>query len=349
MSQAMKREGLELVNLISPGTGHTIDPAIHREQMRRIARFADRGIDRTPSRLRFVTWTLKYHQCHWLDVLGLDKHYSRAELAASIADDGSIEVEEPVNVTRFAIRAQLLDKPISRLQIGGDEVPLPRTNGIKVQITVVRDGQRWIPVDSADQRLKSGKRPGLQGPIDDAFSTEFLCVRGTNKPWNHNVQKWSDAVLERFAYEWHRYFRGKLPIKNDTEVSPEDARRANLILFGDPGSNRLMARILPALPVSWTREELSVGSDRFPASDYAPALIYPNPLAESEGRYIVINSGHTFHERELASLNYLLFPRLGDWAVFNLGEKAAAESRAPIKESVVHAGFFNEDWTLATR
>ena len=43
MGKAMKREGLTMVNLISRGTGHVIDPVTHREQMRRIAEYADRG------------------------------------------------------------------------------------------------------------------------------------------------------------------------------------------------------------------------------------------------------------------------------------------------------------------
>ena len=33
---------------------------------------------------------------------------------------------------------------------------------------------------------------------------------------------------------------------------------------------------------------------------------------------IVINSGHTFHEQEFAAFNYLLFPRLGDWAMMKI-------------------------------
>src|SRR5437016_463716 len=34
MEKAMAKEGLTLVNLISPGTGHVIDPKTHAEQMR---------------------------------------------------------------------------------------------------------------------------------------------------------------------------------------------------------------------------------------------------------------------------------------------------------------------------
>ena len=73
-------------------------------------------------------------------------------------------------------------------------------------------------------------------------------------------------------------------------------------------------------------------------------LIQPNPLAQ--GRYVVLNSGHTFHEKELASLNYLLFPRLGDWAVLQVGGKAPADPSQPLDETVLHAGFFDEEWQL---
>ena len=92
-----------MVNLISPGTGHVLDPATHEEQMRRIGELAAKGLDHVPEHIRFVTWTLKYSRCHWLQVLGLGEHYARAELEARVDDDGTVEVAEPKNVTRFAI------------------------------------------------------------------------------------------------------------------------------------------------------------------------------------------------------------------------------------------------------
>ena len=169
-------------------------------------------------------------------------------------------------------------------------------------------------------------------------------MRGTGKAWNPAVQAWADANLKRFAYEWHRYFRGDLPVKDDTAVTDEDIERCNLILFGDPGSNALIARVLPKLPVTWTEKELTFGKDKYTAADHAPALIQPNPFAA--GRYVVINSGHTFREKELAALNYLLFPRLGDWAVLKVGAKAPANPSDPLDEEVLRAGFFDERWLL---
>ena len=56
---------------ISPGTGHVLDPATHAEQMRRISAIAAKGLDRSPEHIRFVTWTLKYSRCHWLQILGV--------------------------------------------------------------------------------------------------------------------------------------------------------------------------------------------------------------------------------------------------------------------------------------
>ena len=84
MGRAMAKEGLAMVNLISPGTGHVIDPVTHKEQMRRIGEIAAKGLDHAPKHIRFVTWTLKYSRCHWLQVLGLGEHYARAELEARV-------------------------------------------------------------------------------------------------------------------------------------------------------------------------------------------------------------------------------------------------------------------------
>jgi hypothetical protein len=346
MGEAMKKEGLELVNLISPGTGHVIDPVTQKEQLRRIAEYARKGLDHTPRHLRFVTWTLKYNRCHWLQVLGLKEHYARAELDAELLDDGTVEVKEPRNVTRFAVAAAVLPGAKPRLRVGGQDVSLPVRDGEAAGRPVVvglRDG-RWAYLGTLGQVALDGKRPGLQGPIDDAFTAPFLCVRGTGKAWNPAVQAWADANLKRFAYEWARYFRSDLPVKDDTDVTEADVRGRNLILFGDPGSNAWVRKVLPDLPVRWTKEELVVGSTHYPAADHAPALIQPNPLPGAEGRYVVLNSGHTFHEKELASLNYLLFPRLGDWAVLKVSGQAPVNPSAPLGEEVVRAGYCDESW-----
>ena len=347
MGAAMEKEGLKMVNLISPGTGHVIDPVTHKEEMRQIGEYAAKGIDHAPKKIRFVTWALKYSRCHWLQVLGLGEHYARAELEAEVADDGAVEVKEPKNVTRFAVFPPMLQGDKPKLRVGGVEVAMPAREGKAPSKAVVigRGDGNWVYLGTLGDTPLPGKRPGVQGPIDDAFTTPFLCVRGTGKPWNPAVQAWSDASLKRFAYEWRRYFRGDLPVKDDADVTEDDVGRCNLVLFGDPGSNRWIARVLPKLPIRWTPEELQIGKEKVAAADHAPVLIQPNPL--SEGRYVVIDSGHTFHEKELASLNYLLFPRLGDWAVIKVGGKVPDNPSEPLEETVIQAGLFDEQWRAA--
>ena len=51
--------------------------------MRRIGELAAKGLNHSPGHVRFVTWTLKYSRCHWLQVLGMGEHYARAELEAA--------------------------------------------------------------------------------------------------------------------------------------------------------------------------------------------------------------------------------------------------------------------------
>ncbi|WP_435009553.1 prolyl oligopeptidase family serine peptidase [Tundrisphaera lichenicola] len=337
MGRAMAKEGLTLVNLISPGTGHVIDPVTHREQMRRIGEFAEKGREHSPREVRFVTWTLKYSRCDWLQVLGLGEHYTRAELQAQLDREGTGVMVEPRNISRFAILPPIAEK-VKSVRVGGEAISVPDRQDRRGIIVGKKDG-RWAYLGEHDRFKLDGKRPGLQGPIDDAFTAPFLCVRGTGKAWNPAVQAWAEANLKRFSDEWSRYFRGDLPIKDDTEVTEEDARRFHLILFGDPGSNSWMARLLPLLPIRWTREECAIGELKVPAAGHALMLIQPNPLAED--RYVVLNSGHSFHEKELGTLNYLLFPRLGDWAVVKLPDDPSRLDDS----HVIGGGFFDEQWT----
>lgn len=322
MGEAMAKEGLQMVNLIAPGAGHAVAPQTFKEQMRRIKVYADRGLDPLPRELRFVTWTVKYGRCHWLRVLALEEHYRRAEISASLRGD-TVEVKEPSNIIRFAV--DVPGEKFTKIRIGNREVQAT------LPATFMRKDGAWKQVRALVGSL-GGKRPGVQGPIDDAFTTPFLCVRGTGKPWNAVVQKWADASLARFAHEWAKYYRGDLPVKNDVDVTDDDSRRCNLILFGDPGSNRWMQN-LGSMPIKWTREELEVAGQRYPAAVHAPLLIQPSPFAGN--RYVVFNSGHTFRESDLATINYLLYPHLPDWAVVRVGD-----------EVLQATGFCDEEWRI---
>jgi hypothetical protein len=109
----------------------------------------------------------------------------------------------------------------------------------------------------------------------------------------------------------------------------------HVVLFGDPGSNKVMAKMLAKLPVKWTRETVSLGAQSYPANEDFPALIYPNPLNPS--KYVVLNTGLTIVEREYNG-DYGM-PQWGDYAIV----KVKDGSETP---DLVTAGLFDENWQL---
>jgi hypothetical protein len=112
-----------------------------------------------------------------------------------------------------------------------------------------------------------------------------------------------------------------------------------LILFGDPSSNSLMGQVLDGLPLTWTKESIKLGDNSYAAAEHVPVLVHPSPL--NPGRYVVLNSGHTFHAADFQGTTALLYPRLGDYAVLKLvsGEKEQSAE-------AVTAGIFDEYWQI---
>ena len=177
------------------------------------------------------------------------------------------------------------------------------------------------------------KRPGLCGPIDDAFMDAFLWVPPSKS--DASKPSWYDNEFQHATKEWRRHFRGDIVIKS--ELTDEDIANNNLVLFGTPATNPLIAKVLASLPIEWTKEKLRMAGADYDARTHAPILIYPNPL--NPNRYVVINSGFTF--REFAYLNNARqIPMLPDWAVVDVSQGA----NFVMPGNVVSAGFFDEKW-----
>lgn len=160
----------------------------------------------------------------------------------------------------------------------------------------------------------------------------FLCVR-TAAASTSAVDRFAIKQLDLFASEFSKWMRSDIRMKAEPAVTIADMHEANIIAFGTPATSKLVARAVGASPIRWNADWIVVGRQKFPASTHILSMIYPNPAAPS--RYIVINSGHTFHEADFRGTNALLYPRVGDWAVTNMATgKVEAE------------GVFNRRWAL---
>lgn len=324
-------ENIDYLRVEGAGMGHAVDPASRKVLDAFHDAHAVDGVDVNKKRIRFTTFTLRYSRTQWLAIEELKQHYVRALVDAEVKGS-QVVVNEVENVVVLSV-----DRHAGQtIRLGGQEFPLEgAVKGLLPNVYFRLENEAWHQLDYDESRAfeennARGKRRGVQGPIDDAFASAFLCVRGTGTPWNLKGQAWSDARLKQFADDWRIHLRGEVRIKDDTAVGDEDIDGHNLVLFGDPGSNRVLARLLKDLPISWTPAEIKLGGT-FSASDHMPVFITANPL--NPRRYVVVNSGHTFGAKHFAGTNALLYPRLGDYAVFRLGDETPAT-----------AGFFNERW-----
>jgi pimeloyl-ACP methyl ester carboxylesterase len=340
MEKALADEGLKLERLIGPGVGHKYEPETKKELSRRIDAYVAKGRDPLTPHIRFQTFTTRYNECKWVTIDALDQHWEKAEIDATLVDEGTIRVKTK-NVAAFTIA------------FPPGPVPLDKTHPPRVIIDeqelvgpVVKEGwtahfavgpqKKWTAT-ATNQSTTPTKHHGLQGPIDDAFVDSFIFVRPTGKPLNDKVGAWAQSELDLAIAGWRRVFRGDARVKDDTALTAEDVKNSNLILWGDPGSNKALAQLLPKLPVQWTKDKLVVGAQTTNAADHAPIFIYPNPA--NPNRYIVVNSGFTFRMGARTS-NSLQTPKLPDWAVIDLN--TPPNDDWPGK--VVDAGFFDEAW-----
>lgn len=309
IQRQLQREGVDwsgwrALFLVGPQMGHRFHPDSRAES----EAFLESHLPRKEQdEIQFVTYTARYNRCGWVTVEGLEKHYERTEVMAKRSIEGVAVATKNVAVLR-------LDGAPKRVLLDGQDVSSP--SGVYVR----RQG-RWEAGKGGQNGLR--KVHGLQGPIDDAFMESFVVV----KPAGAESRR-----LTKFRDEYAKYLRADWREVTDSELTPEQIRDSNLVLFGEPWSNRVMGRVMNGLPARWDRTTIQVRGRTFDARTHTLLMIYPNPLNRS--RYVVLNTGHTFGEKEFKGTNALLFGRIGDWGVVKEGGE------------VVASGLMGEDWII---
>jgi dienelactone hydrolase len=344
MEAAAAKEGLSLTHLIGPATGHKYHPDTKKEINRRIDSIVAKGRDATPERVRFVTFTLRYPESHWIKLEGLGQHWERASVDARINRQKPGFQITTKNVTDLRLQFESGHFPFDAdaapmVSIDGSEF----ATGVKPEtdrswsVTLSKANGKWSVAKTAEKGLK--KTPGLQGPIDDAFLDRFVMVKPSGKPMNSLTGKWVESEMHRALEHWRRQFRGEIQAVADSAVSDELIASSNLVLWGDPSSNAVLAKIADRLPVKWSAAGVVVRGETFSAGEHVPTLVYPNPLNPS--KYVVLNSGFTYREYDYLN-NARQTPKLPDWAVIDVRSDVGA--RFPGK--VTLAGFFGERWEV---
>jgi dienelactone hydrolase len=340
MAAAMAAEGLTLEHVIGPNTGHSYESGARQQIQDRLDQLAAIGRNPAPAEIRFTTWTLRYNRMFWITVDAVAEHWSRARVDAKVAAD-TIRVTT-AGVTAMHVNFEPGLAPFApgatpSLTIDGASVPLPAVDaGKSLRAGLVKTGDSWKRGELPGSALR--KAHGLQGPIDDAFMDRFVFVRPTGKPFSDAMGRWEQEQADYAISEWVHFFRGEPRVKKDTELTAADIASSHIVLFGDPSSNAVYRRIASRLPIQWRADGVIVGDQKFSAS-HAPAFIFPNPL--NPRKYVVINSGFTFHDQ---SNNAMQSPKLPDWAVVDTAKPGNNYRYLPLY--VESQGFFDEAWKL---
>ena len=337
MALAFKREGIKLTHIIGPKTGHKYEPQAKEEISRQVDEAVSKGSNAYANKVKLTTYTLRHNRMKWVSIHGLARHWNEARVEAERIEDYQFRVKTK-NVTRLMLdKLKVPNRGTTKYTIRIDGQQLTTTPDRHAPLMFLRSEKRWEAVKSLSQNSLA-KTPGLQGPIDDAFLSRFVFVPPSNAPINKTVGEWVGRELNDAISQWHRQFRGNVIIKGPSELSPLD-RASNLILWGDPKSNPMIAKVAGQLPIKWTEQGIRIKDKSWPTDRFVPVLIYPNPM--NPKRYIVINSGFTFSEFGHMS-NTMQNAKLPDYAVLDM--RVPITDRIP--KGVAHAGFFGENWQL---
>jgi hypothetical protein len=200
-------------------------------------------------------------------------------------------------------------------------------------------GDLWVDPRAIDRVVlqSPAKRHDLQGPIDDAFMGAFVFVRPTGRSVHPRIDAWVRSEMELAVRKWKVNFRGEVTVVDDVAVTDELMKSKHLILWGDAESNKVIARVLPKLPLRWEAGQVGIGKVAYDASTHVPLLIQPNPLAPD--RYVVLNTGYTFRQGSDVT-NALQTPKLPDWAIIDVTVPPSPQWPG----AVTAAGFFDEGW-----
>jgi pimeloyl-ACP methyl ester carboxylesterase len=343
MSKAMEKEGIALSHVIGANAGHFYTAPAKVEINRRIDSIAAIGRNPIPNRVRFTTFTLRYNRMLWVTLDGLAQHWERAKVDAEILSPSRVRVKTN-NITALTLSMPPGLCPLDAtapptVTLDGKTLTAPRVLSDRSWTAKFRKGTQGWEVLETPEENPLRKRPGLQGPIDDAFMDSFLMVTPTGTPLNSQVGAWVKAEQAHAITHWRIQFRGEARVKQDTEVTPEDIAQHNLVLWGDPASNRILAQIAEKLPIRWSASEVRLGEKTFSADAHVPVFLFPNPL--NPKKYVVINSGFTFREYDYLN-NARQISKLPDFAVIDT--RTPVSARFPGK--VVEADFFTEAWDL---
>ena len=341
MTEILAAEGYTLKHLIGPGMPHKYHPEVAKEVQALVEAEVAKGRDTMPNKVVLQFRSARYAKMDWVECMEVEKDWDDTRIEASISADGVMKVATK-NVSAFRINAAVFRRFPSRpytLNVDGTALIFHDKDATRAHYYAFRKNGKW-GVSTAWEHTPAEVKAGGTC-MDDAFLSRFIVVLPEGPGISEKTTQWVTTEAAHFLTRWRSLMRGDVIIKKASQVTPEDMQSANLVLWGDMRSNPLIAKLLPKLPVAWTPDQVSVGSQAFPTTTHVLLLGYPNPFAPQHK--VVINSGLTFREAH-DKTNSLQNPKLPDWAILDVSQPPGPETPGKVRA----ADFFDTNWRVKT-
>jgi hypothetical protein len=286
-----------------------------------------------PRNVRFKSYSLLYNHAWWLTIDSFERWGEPAEANATLQPGNKLDVTTN-NVARLTLRPPK--------ELADPKAPLAATvNGKERKLEPGAEGRFTLEL-AESKATPLRKKPSLCGPIKDAFNARFHLVYGT--AGDKEATDRNRTLARQVQKEWYSFAKGFRNVVPDTSVTDAEMARSNLILFGTPKTNALLARMAPKLPIRFTDEGYELLGKTYKAGETTGLIfIYPNPLAPSTSlgagpdRYIVVYDGQHYGEKLGENHKYDLLP---DFIIYS------DEPDYDDSNSYHVAGFFDTAWQL---
>ncbi len=271
---------------IDPGKGHeNLDEKIVQASKEWLSQQKPRNL--WPKLAVYKTDCLRYDGAYWVAIDTVGDPATAAKITADAREAGPIKVALQ-NVTRFHLnlaKELVGDAKDVKVAIDGGAPLVVPAGGI---VYFAQDAGKW---SRTDKRYPDGliKKHGLSGPISDAFMEHpVLMVYATQNADAADGGKQIDNFVRYYfgPGDGYEIMHTGFDRKADADVSDADIAQRNLVIFGDPSKNKLLARLVDKLPVKYTGEGFEIGGKSYKNSAQGLMMIYPNPL--NPQRYVLL-------------------------------------------------------------
>jgi pimeloyl-ACP methyl ester carboxylesterase len=288
--------------------------------------------ERNPSHVTLVTYWLRHNQSYWVEVDQLRRYGKRSRVDARISDDLTMLQAATENVRSLSLgpipNARAVQLRLDDQEMGAFDLTRKQT---------VHWSQAGWNRGARDVSLE--KRPGRSGPLSDLFFENVIYVGGSTGSGDENY--FTQTIAGFMEAEFRRtnggVHRGGIPGENsavqrvalDKELTEDEARGSQLILFGTERTNALVARYIDRLPLKFGDKSLELDGKTFAGDDVALFALFPHP--DNPERCLAIHGGVSPDAIVYGShLNQLLAP---DYLVYNRGQ-------------ILAWGFWNNEWKM---